>query len=453
MELYELAVLGAGTAGMAIAAEAAAQGWQVALIENRQVGGTCVNDGCIPTKILIHAAHVLKTVNRAHEWGIDPGRVTVDWERVRLRKDNLVRAMVAYAEAEIRSTPAITWISGTARFAGEHVLAVGEREISADRIVIATGTRPMLPAIPGLTDIDYLTSTTALELRTLPARLIIVGGGPVAIEFAQLFARFGTEVTVVERSPQILSFLDEELLAELLPVLREEGINIVTAAEVRQVAGEAGRQRLTATVAGQEQTFEADRIMIAIGRVPNTEQLKLATAGVTVDGRGFVPVNQQLQTNVPHIWALGDVNGGPQFTHRAWHDARRLGQAWFSPAAAEARPQPIPYCIYTDPEVASTGLDEKTARSQGIEIKVQRLPFASIPRAMAMGEERGIIKLISDSASGILLGAQIAGRSAGELIHELVLAVNTRIAVSVLQETIHIHPTLAEGINTAAWEE
>ena len=444
-------MLGGGTAGMTVVDEAAANGWEVAVVEAKALGGTCVNNGCIPTKTMIHSAKIMHYIQRAKEYGIECGSPRMDFTAVLARKDRLITAMRDGLYRDVAQNKKIMLFEGTAAFEEPMRVWAGSELIEGERILICTGARTLIPPIEGLDTVDYLTSTTALQMKELPASLIIAGGGPIAVEFAQMYARFGVNVTILQRPARLVPNVEPEISAELQRVLEQDGVNIITGADVRKVGRNLAGITVFAEVEGAPRQFASDRIMVATSRKPNSDTLQLDKAGVETDKRGYIRVDSAFRTNVPGIWALGDATGGAMFTHRAWHDGFLLSRYFFKGELISTAGRLIPYAIFTDPEIAAVGLGEQAAWGAGHDVTVLQTPFKHVSRAMAMAEEDGLIKLVVDGKNGKLLGAHLIGPNSGEIIHELVAAIRFNATVYDLQDMLHIHPTLAEGINAAAF--
>ncbi len=449
MKQFSLIVLGSGTAGMTIAHAASANGWNVAVVESAELGGTCNNWGCIPTKTMIHSARVMHFVSQAAKYGVKTSSPTVDLAAVVARKDNLITKRKNGSQASIDKNPNLTLFAGTAAFEASNRVRVGDELLEADKIVIATGARPFIPPVAGLKTVDYLTSTTILDLKELPASIIIMGGGPIAVEFAQMYARFGSKVTIVELAPRILSVVEPELSSEAHRILERENITIFTGVGIGSVAASAMGVAVVLSD-GALQRLEAARLLVAVGRTPNTDMLQLEKAGVNRDPRGFVVTDDAMRTNVSGIWALGDVAGGPQFTHRAWHDGFLLGRHWFKGEQIYTRKRLMPYAIFIDPEIASVGMGEQEARDAGHDVQALQFPFAWVGRAQAIDELDGFCKRVIDAKDGRVLGGHLIGPAAGEVVHELIAAIRLGATAYDLQDMLHIHPTLAEVINSTA---
>jgi dihydrolipoamide dehydrogenase len=449
MKTYDLIVLGGGTAGMTVARAAASNGWQVAVTESQYLGGTCVNVGCIPSKALIHTAKIMHQVRTAGKYGIHTATPEADWTKILQRKDEVVREMREGGYSSVAKNENITLYEGEALFIGTKQVMVAGTTLEADKILITTGARTAIPPFNGLETTGYLTSTTAMEIESLPESLLILGGGIIAVEFAQMFARFGVQVTIIQRGNQLAKNLEPEISDAIQSILESENVEVLTGTDVLAVRRENGQ--ISVTLKRQEKQFTevADNVLAATGRTPNTDMLALDKAGVETDKRGYITVDDKFATNVPGIWAAGDVTGGAMFTHKAWHDGFLLSRSFFRGEAISSKNRLIPYAVFTDPEIAGVGLGEQQAKDSGIKVKVQRYPFAYVGRSRATGQREGFVKLITEEESGHIVGAHIIGAEAGEIIHELIMAMRFNATVFDLQDMIHIHPTLTEAINSA----
>lgn len=449
MTRYDAVVIGGGMAGLPLALKLGFKGRSVALIERDQLGGTCLNRGCIPTKTLIASARVAHLAREAAHWGIHAGPVRVNLPEVMRRKDDLVTSVRQGAETNVEKNPNVTLIRGEARFTGPHTLEVSGEAIEAAQVFINTGTRPAMPGIAGLRDIPSLDSTSALQLTALPEHLLVVGGGYIGVEYAQMYRRFGSQVTLVQRGPHLLKQEDEDIARALELALTQEGITILTGAAATAVTGSEGQLRLTVRVGGAERLLEGSHLLIAGGRQPNTDGLSLEAAGIGVDAQGFIPVNDRLETNVPGIWALGDVRGGPMFTHTARDDARVVYENVTKNAGLSIRDRVVPYAVFSDPQLGRVGLTEGEARRLGYRVKVGRYDGHKIARARAMGETAGFIKIVADADTDRLLGAAVLLAEGAEVVHELIAAMHLKAKYTDLRDMLHIHPTLAEGLSSA----
>ena len=425
----------------------------MALVERDQLGGVCVNRGCTPTKTMVASARLAYLARRGAEYGVHTGPVSVDLAAVRERK----RAMVAGARqnyAKGLAHDGIDRINGEAHFTApktvEIALAVGgTRQISAPVIVIDAGTRPGPLTIPGADEVSILDSTSIMELAEIPEHLIVVGGGYVGLEFAQMFRRFGSEVTVIQAAPRLMMIEDEDVSDEVAAILREDGITILTStAPVRVRPADSDGLRLTVRTGNDERELEGSHLLSATGRVPNTEALTLDAAGVRLDERGFVEVDEYLETSVPGVYAMGDVKGGPAFTHLSYDDYRILRANLIGHEKASTRGRIVPYTMFIDPQLGRVGLTEHDARAQGRAIRVAKLSMSAVVRALETGETRGFMKAIVDADSGQILGCAILGSEGGEIMSIIEVAMLGKLTYTDMADTIFTHPLLAEGLNT-----
>lgn len=452
-ERYEAIIIGAGQAGKPLSITLAQAGWKTALVEREHVGGTCVNVGCTPTKTMVASARVAYLARRAADYGVHVGPVTVDMARVRQRKQALVDAFRGGSEQQVRRTPGLDLLMGEARFTGSHALEVrlqgGEiRHLTADHIFINIGARPWWPAIAGLDRVPALNSTSIMELETLPDHLLVVGGGYIGLEFGQMFRRFGSRVTIVHRGVQLLSREDPDVAAEVAKILRQDGVDVLLQSQPQQVVQDSdGNIRLTVNTLAGERTLVGSHLLIATGRVPNSDRLNLAAAGVETDARGFIRVNERLETNVPGVYALGDVKGGPAFTHISYDDFRVIRTNLLEGGNATINDRLVPYTIFIDPQLGRVGLSELEARARGYNIRVAKLPMRHVARALEMDETRGFMKAIVDADTGQILGCAILGVEGGEIMSVLQMAMMGGVPYTVIREAVFAHPTLAESLN------
>lgn len=455
-ERFEVIVIGGGKGGKTLAIELGRKGIKTALIERsaEMIGGSCINVACIPTKTLIASARAAQAARRAGEFGVQLGDVTVDWSGVRRRAEAVVAAMRTMNHKNFISAPNLNFILGTARFLEPHVVEVREpdgtlRKLAAEKIFINTGTRPADPELPGLADLGprVLDSESIQRLETLPRHLLVLGGSYVALEFAQMFRFFGSEVTVLGRGAQLLKHEDEDVAEALTAVLHEDGIDIRLNASAARVEKDGDGVVVVLSGDGEAGRVTGSHLFVAVGRTPNTEELNLAAAGVETDARGFVRVNERLETSARGVWALGDVNGGPQFTHASFDDYRIVKANVFDGGQRTTSDRLIPFTLFTQPELARVGLTENQARQQGTEIRVAKLPVAAIPRAKTMSETRGFIKAIIDAKTDRILGCSILSVEAGEMISTVEMTMIADLPFTALRDAVLTHPTMTEGFN------
>jgi pyruvate/2-oxoglutarate dehydrogenase complex dihydrolipoamide dehydrogenase (E3) component len=450
---YDGIVIGAGQAGGPLATTLARAGWKMALIEREHIGGTCVNEGCTPTKTMVASARVAYLARRAADYGVNTGPVAVDMAVVRRRKRAIVNDFRSGSEKGVMETEGLDYLMGEAHFTGPKALAVrlnagGERAITAEHIFINSGQRPTVPAIEGLKGVPFLTSTSIMELDAAPEHLLVLGGGFVGLEFAQMFRRYGSAVTIIQRDKQLAPKEDEDVAAEIARIFREDGITVLL--ETRTVrASQADDSGVTLTVRGPEgeRTLTGSHLLVAAGRTPNTDALNPAAAGITVDKRGYIPANERLETNVPGIYSIGDVNGGPAFTHISYNDFIILRANLLHGGSETTTGRMVPNTVFIDPQLGRVGLNEREARERGKKIRIARLPMTSVARAIEMDETRGFMKAIVDAETDQVLGCAILGVEGGEVMAVVQMAMMGHLPYPVLRDGIFAHPTLSESLN------
>ncbi|MCC5857580.1 MAG: mercuric reductase [Ectothiorhodospiraceae bacterium] len=439
---HDLVIIGGGVGGLVTASVAGQLGLDVVLIEREpNLGGDCLHYGCVPSKTLIRSAEVARLARDAERFGISVSTVSVDLEKVMDRVRGVIARIQPHDDPERFRGYGVDVRFGTARFLDSHTVDVDGEAIAGRRFVIATGSRPVAPPIPGLEAVDYLTNETVFAEKRLPERLAVLGGGPIGLELAQAFQRLGSQVTVLEMAPQILPREDPEIAASLRDALIAEGLDVRTGVTVDRVDGEAGLHRLHCRAGEQKEIVEADRLLIAAGRSPNTDALDLDRAGVANDRAG-IRVDARMRTTAKHIFACGDVCGPYPFTHMAEYQAGIIIANAIFRVPKKADYRVVPWVTYTDPEVAHVGLTEQQALDQGLAVQIARFPFGEVDRALAEGSEHGLAKLVVHK--GRLVGASMVGAHAGELIHELVLAMQARLKIGQIAAAIHAYPTLAQ---------
>lgn len=456
MESYQVIVIGGGKGGKTLATELGHNGIKTALIERseKMIGGGCINVACIPTKTFIASARMAQDARRAHDFGIELSGVRVDWPSVRRRTEGVVASMRAMNHKNFTSAPKLDFILGTARFIEPHAIEVKgpnrvTRQLTADKIFINTGTRPAKPDLAGLADLGALAldSESIQRLDALPHHLLVLGGSYVALEFAQMFRFFGCEVTVLERGSQLLKREDADVAEALTRILRDDGIDIRLNCAAERLERHGDGVGVILKEDGRSHRLTGSHLLLAVGRTPNTEQLNLAAAGVETNARGFIRVNERLETSAVGLWALGDVNGGPQFTHASLDDYRIVKANVFGGGLRTTKDRLIPFTLFTQPELARVGLTEKEANDLGLKFSIARLPVAAIPRAKTMSETRGFIKAVIDAKTDRLLGCTILSPEAGEMISTAQMTMIGNLPFSALGEAVLTHPTMTEGFN------
>ena len=454
---YDILILGSGSAAFAAALKASELGASVAMTEPREIGGTCVNRGCVPSKTLIRAAEVYHLAGKHPFAGLRTGREAVDFAALSGQKDDLIHALRQHKYLGLASdNERIEILQGEARFVDANTAMVGEREVTAEKFLIATGARPFMPSIAGLGEVPYLTSDLlsseqGLDLKELPASLLIVGGGFVACELGQMFQRLGTRVTILQRGPQLLSGIDPDISRTLCTIFNEEGVETTCEAQAEAVSGDEGGVEVTARVRGETRTFKAQRLLVATGVRPNTEHLNLDGVGVAVDRRGWVTVEPTMRTSAANIWAAGDVTGPPLATPVAAREGVIAAENMVDGSRDRRMDyRAIPRAVFTDPEVAAVGLTLEEARSQGLSAEERTMPLEVVPRAACIRDTRGLAKMVAESKTGRVLGVHLVAHSAGEIIHEAAVAIRADWTVRDLIDTIHVYPTMAETIRMVA---
>lgn len=451
MEELDAIIIGAGQGGGPLAGAFARAGRRVALVERAHVGGTCINEGCSPTKTMVASARVAHLARRASDYGVRVGPVRVDLVRVRERKRDVVNSFRAGSERALERA-GVTLVRGGARFVDGHTISVAERDgvrtLGAPLLFINVGQRPARPALRGLDRVQALDSTSIMELDRVPEHLIVLGGGYVGLEFAQMFRRFGSEVTVLTRDDQLLVREDSDLAAAMRDVLVDDGIEILLRANAEEVASDSKNVLVTVSQSNEpSRVVRGSHLLVAVGRVPNTDDLGLDAAGIETDERGFVRVNDRLETNVSGVYALGDVTGGPAFTHWSYDDYRILRANLLENGARSTRDRLLPYTIFTDPQLGRVGLSEREAREQGRDIRVATLPMSHVARAIETDEPRGMLKAVVDARTQRILGAAVLGVEGGEIATLFQIAMLGDLPYTALRDAIFAHPTYAESLN------
>lgn len=453
IETYDAIVIGSGQAAKPLSIALAKAGWKAALIEQKHVGGSCINVGCTPTKTMVASARVAYLARRAADYGVHAGPVRVDMARVRERKQALVESFRNGSQRLLEKTPGVDLLFAEASFTGPKTLAVrmgsgATRRLTAEKIFINTGCRPAIPPLPGLESVPFLDSSSIMELDQVPAHLLVLGGGYVGLEFGQMFRRFGSEVTIVQRGNQLLAREDPDVADEVAKILREDSIEVLLETEaLRSEPASSGGIRLAVRTPTEERSLSGSHLLVAAGRVPNTDRLNLAATGVRTDTRGFIEVNERLETHVPGIYALGDVKGGPAFTHISYDDFRIIRTNLLQGGGATTAGRLVPYTVFIDPQLGRVGWSETEARARGFRIRVARLPMRHVARALEAGETRGFMKAVVDAETHQILGGTMLGIEGGELMSMLQIAMMGKLPYTAMREAIFAHPTLAESLN------
>src|SRR5712691_10035083 len=451
-EIYDAIVIGSGQAGNPLSIALARAGWKTAIIEREHIGGTCVNVGCTPTKTMVASARVAYLSRRSSDYGVDSGPAALNMSAVRRRKQQIVESFRNGGLQAIEKTGGLDLIKGEASFTGPRSIEVrlserGIRLLTGGKIFINTGGRPANPSVLGLDKVSTLDSGSIMELDTLPEHLLVMGGGYVGLEFGQMFRRFGSQVTIVHRGDHLLSREDPDIADEVAKILEEDGVKVLLNSEAVH-AGETNRSvSLTVKTTGRETKLAGSHLLVAVGRRPNTDPLNLRAAGVETDKQGFVKVNDRLETNVTGIYALGDVKGGPAFTHISYDDFRIIRTNLVEGGHATTNGRLIPYTVFTDPQLGRVGITETEARNQGLDIRVARLPMSRVARAIEMSETRGFMKAVVDTETKQILGCAVLGIEGGEMMSMFEIAMIGKLPYSTLEGAIFAHPTLAESLN------
>ena len=445
---YDAIVIGSGQAGNPLCYHLADRGWSVALVEERNLGGTCINVGCTPTKTMVHRAQVAYYARNAARWGVRVSGVAVDLAKIVAQKDEVVLSFRGGLERRVDERKNLRLYRTRARFVAPHQVQVGEEIIESEKIFINTGGRPGIPAIPGLRDLPFLTNESIMQLTTIPEHLLILGGGYIGLEFGQMFRRYGSRVTIIHNGAQIVPREDPEIAGELQKALEGEGLEFVLNARTEAVRGKDGRITLSSRVAAGALELNGSHLLMATGRVPNTGDLGLEKAGIATSKDGSVKVNARLETNVPGVWALGDCKGGPAFTHISYNDFQIVYGNLVEGKNLSTENRPVPYCVFTDPQLGGVGITEQEARLRGYPLKIGRCPMSYVARAIERGETAGLMKIVVDASNDRILGASILASEGGELVQILGAVMLANQPYTLLKGAVYIHPTLAEGFFT-----
>jgi pyruvate/2-oxoglutarate dehydrogenase complex dihydrolipoamide dehydrogenase (E3) component len=448
---YDAIIIGSGQAGNPLAKALANAGWKTALVERAYIGGTCINFGCTPTKTMFNSARVAYLARRAADYGVHHGKVTVNLREVRERKQRVVDSFRESGLRGIERTENLTLFRGDARFTSSHEIEVKQNDatrlLTAEKIFINTGGRPAIPQLAGIDSVSALDSTSIMELDELPEHLLVLGGGYIGLEFGQMFRRFGSRVTIVQRVGQLLGREDADVAEAVLKVMEEDGIKVWLNTEAVRVQKQGGEIELTARTAEGEQALSGTHLLVAVGRKPNTEDLNLSAAGIETDKLGNVKVNPKLETNVPGVYALGDVKGGPQFTHISYDDFRIIRTNLIEGGNATTDKRPLPYVVFIDPQLGRIGISETEAKEKEMKFRVAKLPMTNVARAIEMSETRGFMKAIVDTNTNQILGAAVFSVEGGELMAMFEIAMMADMSYTVLKDAVFAHPTLAESLN------
>jgi pyruvate/2-oxoglutarate dehydrogenase complex dihydrolipoamide dehydrogenase (E3) component len=453
MKKFDAIVIGAGQAGAPLAKKLALAGMKTVIIEKRFYGGTCVNDGCTPTKTWVASAKAAYMAGKSADLGVPVKKFAVNMSHIKKRKDDIVMQSRIGGQHAAEKIKGLDVVFGEAIFTGDKTISVklknGKKQnIQADLIFLNVGARPFIPEIEGLAEIKYLTSTTILDLNYVPEHLLVLGGNYIGLEFGQMFRRFGSKVTILEKSERIVSREDEDVSAEMQKILEAEKINVLTNARATKFKQKTGG-KITATITsnGQEKKIRCSHVLVAVGRTPQTETLGLDKAGVETDEKGNIKVNSKLETNVKGIYALGDVKSGPAFTHISYNDYTIVYRNLIEKQNLSITNRLVPFCMFTDPQLGRVGIDEAEAKKQGLNYKVAKLPMAHVARAIETGDTRGFMKAIVDVKTRKILGATVLGPEGGEIMTVLQMAMEGGITYDTIRYFIFAHPLYAESLN------
>jgi len=449
---YDAIVIGSGQGGTPLAVALANAGKRTALIERKHVGGTCINEGCTPTKTMVASGRVAYLARRAAEYGVHTGPISIDLEKVRQRKRDIVASFRGGNERGILKARNLVLIMGEASFSGPKTLAVrtkdaGQRNVSADRIFINAGSRASRPKLEGLDRVRFLDNESIMELGVVPDHLLILGGGYIGLEFGQLFRRFGSRLTIIQSGGQLLTREDPDVAEEVMKILRQDGVEVVLSAKAMRVDQSEDKIQLRIEAGGKATSFVGSHLLVATGRIPNSDTLNLSAAGVKTDERGFIQVNHRLETTADGIYALGDIKGGPAFTHISYDDFRVIRANLLEGKAASTKDRQVPYCVFIDPQLGRVGITENEARAQGRNIRVAKLPMASVARALEVDETRGFMKAVVDADTNQILGAAVLGIEGGEVMSVLETAMMGKLPYTAVRDGTYAHPTLSESLN------
>jgi pyruvate/2-oxoglutarate dehydrogenase complex dihydrolipoamide dehydrogenase (E3) component len=449
---YDAIVIGSGQGGTPLSQALASAGMRTALIEREHVGGTCINEGCTPTKTMVASGRVAYLSRRAAEYGVQVGSPKIDMLRVRKRKRDIVNLFRGGGQRRVERTANLELIFGQAAFASPNSIIVRDKKrqeqiFIADRFFLNAGCRPSVPNVSGLKDVPFLDSTSVMELNAVPEHLLVLGGGYIGLEFGQLFRRFGSKVTIVQSASSLLTREDPDVAEAVAEILKEDGIQILLDARVEKVARHGSHVHLKIRLGGKMRSIEGSHLLVATGRIPNSDTLNLSAAKIATDDRGFIRVNDRLETSAPNIYALGDIKGGPAFTHISYDDFRIIRTNLIEKGYASITGRLIPYTVFIDPQLGRVGLTETEARAQGRKIRVARMPMTYVARALETDETRGFMKAIVDADTRQILGAAVLGVEGGEIMSQIQLAMMGNLPYTTLQNAVFAHPNFSESLN------
>jgi pyruvate/2-oxoglutarate dehydrogenase complex dihydrolipoamide dehydrogenase (E3) component len=446
---FDAIVIGTGQAGPTLTSRLAAAGLRVAVIERDRFGGSCVNYGCTPTKSLVASARAAWMARRASEYGVRvEGSIHVDMEAVKVRKDAIVRKSTEGLEQWLKGMDNVTVVEGDARFTGSRAVEVNGKTVEAEKIFLNVGTRERVPPLPGIDEVDTLTSTTMMDVDALPEHLVIVGGSYIGLEFGQMYRRFGSGVTIVEMGPRLIGREDPDVSEAIQDILENEGVEVRTSAECVTLASRDGGVIVGADCSGEREDVEGSHVLLAVGRIPNTDTLGLEAAGIETDERGYVVVDDQLRTSAPGVWALGDCNGQGAFTHTSYNDCEIVAANLLDDDPRRVTDRIPCYGLFVDPPLGRIGMTEDQARATGRRVLMGKRPMTKVARAVEKGEPHGFMKVLVDADSERILGAAILGIGGDEVVHSMLDVMYADAPYTVISRAVHIHPTVAELVPT-----
>jgi len=446
MKHYDAIVIGSGQGGVPLATNLADLGWHIALIEKGELGGSCINYGCTPTKTMISSARIAHYANVAPGFGIHPCKVRVNMAKIVARKNEIVESFRGGIQDQVDSNPNLTLYRGHGRFTSPHEIDVNGEKLTSEKIFINTGTRPRILPIQGLDRVEFLTNRNIMERQEVPGHLLVLGGNYLGLEFGQMFRRFGSEVTVVELGDQILPSEDPDVSQSLKEALEDEGMSFHLGSKATKVAKTPdGVEIVIQKKDGTTQTLKGSHLLVSIGQVPNSDDLGLDKAGIETDQNGFIRHDNKLETNVPGIWVIGDVKGGPAFTHVSYHDYQVIYDNLVNGKNRTIENRLVPYALFTDPELGRVGLTEREARAKGFRLKIGSLPVSQVARAIERSETNGLMKIVINADNDRILGAAILGPDGGELVQILMALMLAEAPWTLFDNSMFIHPTMAEG--------
>jgi len=449
--MYDAIVIGAGQSGGPLSTALGRAGKNTAVVESDEVGGTCINCGCTPTKTMVASARVAYLARRAADYGVRTGPVDVDLRVVRQRKRDIVQSFRQGSQSRIESTEGVDLIFGEARFVDDRRLEVtlrdgGRQLLAADIVVINAGLRHAPAPFP-LDGVSVLDSTSIMELAQVPERLLVLGGSYVGLEFAQMFSRFGSRVTIIELGPRLMPREDPDVSDAVAEIMREDGIEVLLETRAQAACSVDGRIELRVAGAGGERVLTGTELLVAAGRVPNTDRLQLSAAGIATDEHGYIVVNDRLEATAPGVYAVGDVTGEPAFTHISYDDYRILRANLLEGGSLSRAGRLVPYTVFIDPQLGRVGMSEQEARRAGLRVRVARMPMNSVARALEVAEPRGFMKAVVDAESAQILGCAVLGLEGGELMSMMEIAMMSKLPYTVLRDAVFAHPLLAESLN------